>query len=662
MRELTRVWKGVIGVLVGVWSFFLVYTALTVAFHPIVQGSISLGFGLVLVYLLYPLGKKGLSPEPASSLDNFLFGKKDSPALLDILLAILSITPCVYILFTWKEFCMHPGWYETYDLALAGLLAICLLEGTRRCLGKTIPFLVLVFIGYALFGQFIPGFFGHSGFSLEEVLYQLYLMTEGIWGFLTDITSRIIALFILFGPVLFATGVGKGFMDVAQFTGGRVRGGAGQIAVIGSASFGTLSGSSVANVATTGAFTIPTMKRLGYSKNLAGAIEASASSGGQIMPPIMGAGAFVMAEFLGIPYLHVIAAAIIPALIYYAGVASGVWIEATRQGLGKLPLELIPKAREVFAPRQVMTVLIPVGVLIYLLIQYLPPQLCAGWALIVAMVLFMLTGGRLSLKPAWERIKIIAGAYHRAVTAALAWLMVMMSCVQMAVSMIALTGFGVKLSEVIIGLAGVNVLLALIATMGCAIILGMGMTTSAAYVIAAAVLGPALIGLGIPGIAGHLFIFYFAIISAITPPVCIAAFTAASISRGSWLRIAFIAMRLCIAAYIVPYFFVFSPALLMQGEPLYILLCAVTALAAMFFIEAGAGGYFIKPTTILERLLLIAGGLALIQPGLVTDGIGLALIASAWFSQKVMPPIPVIGTRAASPSTSEGEKLNTIRK
>jgi len=657
MRELTGAWKVIAAVMVACWSIFLVYTALTIALHPLLQGGVSLTFGLALVFLLYPLDNKRLSGQASSLKEKILYGTLHSPSWLDVLFLFIAVIPCIYIMVYWEEVARAVGRYEDYQLVFGAVLAVLLLEGTRRALGKAIPILVLLFLAYALVGEHIPGFFGHAGYHHTEILYQLYLMTEGIWGLLTDLTSRVIALFVIFGPVLFAVGVGKGFMDLARFTGGRVTGGAGQISVISSAFFGMLSGSSVANVATTGSFTIPTMKKVGYRSELAGAIEASASSGGQITPPIMGAGAFVMAEFLNIPYLTVMLAAVIPALVYYAGVWAGIYVEAKRYGLGKLPLELIPKFSEVFALKQVVMVFIPIGLLLILLLMYIPPQICAAWSLIVAMVLFMMIGGPLGSKAAWERIKIITAAYYRAICTALAWLMVMMSCVQMAVTMISLTGFGVKISEIIMSLAGVNIFLALIATMVCAIILGMGMTTTAAYVIAAAVLGPALEGLGLPPLAGHLFIFWFAIKSGLTPPVCIACFTAAAIAGANWIRLAWIAIRLGIGGYIMPFFFVFFPVFLMKGTPFDVITHAGLAILAMFPLEAAVMGHFIKPTTILERFLFFAGGLAILDPSWTTDLIGLALIGFGLLSQKFMVlPIPLIGRRAASLSEGGPER------
>ena len=613
MREVRGVWKIVIGVLAGVWSAFLLYTALTVSLHPVLQGSISLSFGLAIVFLAYPLSSKR-TRNAKGAVKTLFFGSETSPSLLDMVMVVVSVFPCVYLMFAWEDIVRHPGFYETYQLVFGAVLVICLLEGTRRSLGVVIPLLVLFFLCYALFGGGIPGMFGHAGFGYEEVLYQLFMMTEGIWGLLTDLTSRLIALFVLFGPVLFATGVGKTFMDISQLSGGRIRGGAGHVAVISSSFFGMLSGSSVANVATTGSFTIPTMKRLGFPPALAGAVEAAASSGGQIMPPIMGAGCFIMAEFLNIPYVSVMVAGLIPAVIYFYGISAGIWVEAGRFGLGKLPAELMPRLKEVLGPKQILTFVLPVGTLVVLLVMFLPPQFCAAWALVMAMGIFLIIGGSWSPQALWERIKVIWEGYFRAVTTALAWLMVMMSCVQMAVTMISLTGFGVKVSSLIIALAGTSLALALVAAMITALILGMGMTTTAAYVIAASVLVPAMKGLGLPLLASHLFIFYFAIKSGLTPPVCITVYTASAIAGSNWLRTAWNSMRLGIGGYIIPFYFLMMPGYLMKGDVWWIIYLVISGLVAMFAIEAGVMGYLTKPSTILERILYTGAGLLILGP------------------------------------------------
>ncbi len=626
MRNLKGGWGKLLNVLVAGWSLFLLVTALYMALHPLLMGAISLIFGLSIVFLVYPLHPGKLQSK--SGLGLLLFGSKESPSLLDLVLIVISVAPCIYIMADWESIVRSPGMYETYQLVMGAVLVICLLEGTRRALGNSIPILVLFFLLYALFGDYVPGAFGHAGFDLEEILYQLYLMSEGVWGLLTDMTSRLIALFVVFGPVLFATGVGKSFMDISMLLGGRFRGGAGHVAVISSSFFGMLSGSSVANAATTGSFTIPTMKRLGFPARFAAGIEASASSGGQIMPPIMGAGCFIMAEFLNISYTKVMIAGIIPAILYFVGISCGIWVEAGRHNLGRLPQELMPKAREVFGLKQVLTFALPVGTLIVMLALFLPPQMCAAWALVVAMVIYLFLRSEI---PFAERLKTIWGGYFQAVTTALAWLMVMMACVQMAVTMISLTGFGVKVSQLILDLAGTSLVLAIIATMLTALILGMGMTTTAAYVIAAAVLVPAMQGLGLPALASHLFIFYFAIKSGLTPPVCITVFTTAAIADSNWLKTAWDAIRLGIGGYIMPFYFLFMPGYLFEGNPWWIIYLIFSGTIAMLAIEAGAMGFFRKHSTFIERLIYFAAGLLILGPleysiaGLLLFGFGIML-------------------------------------
>lgn len=639
MRKLTGGWAKLLNVLVAGWSLFLLVTALYMALHPLLMGAISLIFGLAIVFLVYPLHPGKLEAKGGWGL--LLFGSKRAPSLLDLGLIVVSVVPCIYIMADWESIVRSPGMYETHQLILGAGLVVCLLEGTRRALGNSIPILVLFFLCYALFGSYIPGSFGHAGFDLEEILYQLYLMSEGIWGLLTDMTSRLIALFVVFGPVLFATGVGKSFMDISLLLGGRLRGGAGHVAVISSSFFGMLSGSSVANAATTGSFTIPTMKRLGFPAPFAAGIEASASSGGQIMPPIMGAGCFIMAEFLNISYTKVMIAGLIPAVLYFVGISCGIWVEAGRHNLGKLPDELMPKVREVFGPKQVLTFALPVGTLIVMLALFLPPQMCAAWALVVAMALYLLLQ---SETPFVERLKTIWGGYFQAITTALAWLMVMMACVQMAVTMISLTGFGVKVSQIIIDLAGTSLVLAIIATMLTALILGMGMTTTAAYVIAAAVLVPAMQGLGLPALASHLFIFYFAIKSGLTPPVCITVFTTAAIADSNWLKTAWDAMKLGIGGYIMPFYFLFMPGYLFEGELWWILYLIFSGTVAMLAIEAGAMGFFKKHSTPLERLIYIAAGLLILGP-LEYSIAGFLLLGLGILLERWDLPIPVLGRR-----------------
>jgi len=649
MRNLTGVWKWI---LVGITTCaigFILFTSLTRPYHPALQGSIILSYGMLVVFLIFPLSKQAISKQDSVLMRRLVFGTESSPSMIDIMFTILGSAPSIFIILYWEPIVSNPLTYETYHLILGAMLFFMLIEATRRTLGLIVPIVVALFVLYAFLGHLLPASIGHGGYVLEELLYIFYLTTEGVWGLLTDLTSRLIAIFILLGPILFACGVGNTFIKWARFTGGRIRGGAGQIALLSSAGLGMLSGSSVANVATTGTFTIPTMKKLGYHAEIAGATEASASSGGQIMPPIMGAGAFVMAELLGIKYTTIMLAAVIPALCYFVGIGSGVYALAGKYGLSKLPGHLIPKWGELLNLREIINTIIPIGILVYLLALYLPPQTCAGWSLISALFIFLFLGG--SLKPAeiLKRIIITLKAFFNAANRALVMLIVMMSCVQVIVSLINATGLGVKISEFIVNLAGASAFLALIAVMIVAIILGMGMSTTAAYVIAASALGPAMITLGLMPLPSHLFIFYFAIAAGITPPVCVAVFTARAISGGSWMKIAALSMGLSLGGYIIPYYFIYQPAILMQGSPWVILRVFITVAVGMFFIEAGVFGHFTRPASWLERILFILGGLLLMGTRLSTDIIGVSLMAIAVVSHLAMPDIPFIGKRPVPP-------------
>ncbi len=645
MRNVTGVWKWIVIAITALAVGFILFTSLTRPYHPALQGSIILSYGMLVVFLNFPTSKRALETQHSHRLQLLVFGTKNSPSIIDVTFTILGAAPSIFIIIYWEPIVSNPLTYETYHLVLGAMLFFMLIEATRRTLGLIVPIVVTLFILYAFLGHLLPASIGHGGYVLEELLYIFYLTTEGVWGLLTDLTSRLIAIFILLGPILFACGVGNTFIKWSRFTGGRIRGGAGQIALLSSAGLGMLSGSSVANVATTGTFTIPTMKKLGYHSEIAAATESSASSGGQIMPPIMGAGAFVMAELLGIKYTSIMLAAIIPALCYFVGIGSGVYALAGKYGLSKLPSQLIPSWGELLDPREILNTIIPIGILIYLLVRYLPPQTCAGWSLVSSLFIFLFLGGSLRPAEVLKRIRISLQAFFNAANRALVMLIVMMSCVQVIVSLINATGLGVKISEFIVNLAGDNSFLALIAVMIVAIILGMGMSTTAAYVIAASALGPALITLGLMPLPSHLFIFYFAIAAGITPPVCVAVFTARAISGGSWMKIAFISMGLSLGGYIIPYYFIYQPAIIMEGSLWVILRVVITVMIAMFFIEAGVFGYFMGPASWLERLLFIAGGLLLMGARLSTDIIGVGLVALAIGSHLFMPEIPLIGTR-----------------
>lgn len=624
MRQPTGLWKFLVYLVVALWSALIGYTSLFQALHPLLQGGLAVILGSIIIYLIYPISAKLIEIGERSTLVRIIIaGSKNHPSLFDIILLVLAIYPSLYVIINWETIVSNPGVFETKHLVMGALLIVSLLEATRRSVGLMIPLVVIAFIAYTLWGHLIPGRFGHPGFSLTDITYQLYLMTEGVWGMLTDLTSRIIAPFIIFGPVLFATGVGDTIMKLSTYAGGRIAGGSGHVAVISSSLFGMLSGSSVANAATTGAFTIPLMKRTGFSREFAAAVEAAASSGGQIMPPIMGAGCFVMAEFLGIPYVKIMIAATIPALLYFIGISAGIWIEAKRKKIEGIPRDLLPSLKEILSLNSILGFILPIGTLIVLLFLFLPPQVCAIWALLISIVFFLLFGGK--LKEVFKRSQIIWDSLIEGIVKTLAWLMIMMASVQVVVSLISLTGFGVKISEFILDLSGYNVYLALVAAMLTSIILGMGMTTTAAYVVAAAVLASALQKMGLDPLATHLFIFYFAIKSGLTPPVCITVFTTAAIAKANWFKTALESMKLGIGGYIMPFFFVFYPAYLLKGSTYEILFAFLGATIAMLAIEASLIGYWSVRIPIPVRLVLFIAGLLLMIPKVFPLLLGLAL-------------------------------------
>lgn len=615
MRRPEGFWKYLIGIVVLLWVVFIFYTSIYRPLHPLLQGGIALVFALIIVYILYPISKRLLLKKNIPKATRVLLvGTESSPALLDLLICGAGVFSCLYVIVNWEAIVMNPGFFETKHLVLGTILILVLLEATRRSVGIMIALLVLLFIVYALYGYKVPGRFGHPGFTVTDILYQLYLMTEGIWGMLTDLTSRIIAPFILLGPVLFTTGVGDTIMKLSLYFGGKFTGGSGHVAVASSSLFGMLSGSSVANAATTGAFTIPLMKRTGFSKEFASAVEAAASSGGQIMPPVMGAGVFVMAEFLGVPYVKIMIAALIPAIIYFVGISAGVWLEAKRKKMAPIPKELVPPLSEILHFKTMARFLLPIGTLIVMLFLMLPPQLCAIWAVIVALLFFILFEGSLNITSLRERISKIYDSFYDGIARTLAWLMVMMASVQIIVTLISLTGFGVKISEFILELSGFNKYLALLAGMITAIVLGMGMTTTAAYIIGAAVLGGALQTMGFDPLAIHLFIFYFAIKSGITPPVCITVFTTSAIAGANWLKSAIYSMKLGIGGYILPFLFVLYPAYLLKGGVFEITLAIIGGIVAMFAIEAGVLGHFNVRLGLFWRLLLFTLGIVMMIP------------------------------------------------
>jgi TRAP transporter 4TM/12TM fusion protein len=462
--------------------------------------------------------------------------------------------------------------------------------------------------------------------SIEQLVGHLYFTTEGIFGIPLGVSSTFIFLFILFGAYLESTGLGKFFIDIANAIAGWASGGPAKVAVLSSALMGTVSGSSVANVAGTGSFTIPMMKKLGYRKEFAGAVEAASSTGGQLMPPVMGAAAFLMAEFVGVPYIDIVAAAVIPAILYFTGLWLGVHLEAKRNNLKGVPRDQLPKAWVIFKERGHLA--IPLVVIVYLLVTGYTPMRAALVAIVLSIVASALRKST-RMKP----IEIIKGLEAGARNV----LGVVIACASagIIIGVVTKTGIGLKLASGLLALSGGNLLLTMFFTMITSIVLGMGVPTTANYVITSTIAAPALVQMGVPVLAAHMFVFYFGIIADVTPPVALAAYAASGISGGKPLMTGVNASKLAIGAFIIPYIFVMSPMILMINATAFgLIFSTVTAILGMVGVSSAMIGYLADHSKPIERVILFVGGILMIIPGVETDIPGMIILVAIMLLQR----------------------------
>lgn len=609
--EYTGIMAKIVAAIAIAFSVFQLYTATFGVLDAQLQRAVHLGFGLALVYLLYPTRKSW---------------SRHKLHPLDLVLAILGAAAPAYIVIEYNELVLRAGQVSNTDLAV-GLLGILLvIEATRRVVGIPMVCVVLAFIAYAYAGPYMPGVLAHRGLTTQQLVSHLFFTTEGIFGIPLGVSSTFIFLFILFGAYLESTGLGKFFIDLANAIAGWASGGPAKVAVLSSGLMGTVSGSSVANVVGTGSLTIPMMKKLGYHKNFAGAVEAAASTGGQLMPPVMGAAAFLMAEFVGVPYIEIVKAAIIPAALYFAGVWLGVHFEAKRNNLKGIPRSQLPKISNLLVERGHLA--LPLIVIVYLLVSGYTPMRAALVAIVLAIVCSALRKST-RMKP----IEIVRGLENGAKNV----LGVLVACAAagIIIGVVTKTGVGLKLASGLLDLSGGLLLPTMFFTMITAIVLGMGVPTTANYVITSTIAAPALVQMGVPVLAAHMFVFYFGIIADVTPPVALAAYAGAGIAGGNPLWTGVNASKLAIAAFIIPYIFVLSPVLLMQGDAsLWALLSStITAIIGMVAISSAMIGYLADNCRPYERIILIIGGLSLLKPGLVTDLCGIMLFAIVLFFQ-----------------------------
>jgi len=601
-----------IAIVAIVMSVFHLYMAGIGVMPAMQMRMLHLAFVLFLIFILYPAGTKS---------------NKKRPSPLDYLFAVAGAGVNLYMFFVIDVIAMRPGAYVTQlDLTVGLIGGLLVLEAARRCIGKELTILAILFLLYAYLGPYLPGDLRHRGYSIERIIEHMFLSAEGVYGIALGVSATFIFLFILFGAFLGQTGLSKLITNVAMAAAGHTPGGPAKVAVVASGAFGMISGSAAANVVTTGTFTIPLMKSLGYRPYFAGAVEAVASTGGQIMPPIMGAAAFIMAEFLGIPYRDVIIAAFIPAVLYYVSCWMMVDFEARKLNLKGLSRDQLPKIGPL--AKDNWHLLIPVVLLVSLIMMEYTPTFAAFYSILCLVVVSTFRKHtRLNLLSLG---KALEGGARGALGVAIAC-----AVIGFIIGVITLSGIGLMLATGILALAGGVLITTMILTMIACIILGMGLPTSAAYIVAGIVAAPAMVQLGVEPITAHLFVLYFACISAITPPVALAAYAAAGIAGADPAKVGWAAARLGLAGFIVPFMFVFAPGLVMQGPAYVILWNFVSASIGVICLAASMQGYFLTHAKIYERVALFACALFLIEGRIITDLAGLGILALVIVLQKI---------------------------
>lgn len=640
MRQLTGWERIVITAYATAASLFHLYTAATGVLASRYQRGFHLFFLLPLAFLLFPATKK--SP-------------KDRIPLLDWVLALLAAVPSLFVIIEAER--LESRWefvtpVFTSELVIGVLLIVILLEAVRRAVAPAMAWLAIVAILYLFLGHYLPGILYHRPYTLKQAIEICYLVVDdGIYGSITGVSAVFVALFVIFGAFIYEMGLGQYFIDFAIRVAGRRTGGPAQIAVISSSCFGTISGSAVANVMVDGWYTIPLMKRVGYRANFAAAVEAAASTGGQLMPPVMGAAAFLMAEITHIPYLSICIAAAIPAILYYFSLGTIIHVEALKYRLKSLA-EL--DAPPLSALIKNSYLILPVVVLVAFLVNGYSPFKAAFWGILIAVAVSFVK------RKTWMTPRKIVAALE---SGAKDMIMVAgaCACAGLIISVAVNTGVALKFTSLVISFSQENFIIALALIMVAAVILGMGLPTTAAYVLAVSVGGPALLKMGGDLLSVHLFVFYFAILACVTPPVALAAYAAASIAKTDPMKTGFEASKLVFAGYIIPYLVIYNPGLMLRGTLTEIFLSFALALFCTFFIAVAMEGYGTRgPLNFLERLLAFAASIILPFPIIFDRAtsffVGLGLVALFMAQQRLSKRKMMFATAAdpADEGTPEG--------
>ncbi len=628
-------------VLVG-YALFQLYTSYFGMLEPLVQRGVFLGLGIGSIFLM--TAQRRLAEKQVRAL-----------VPLDIALAIIGYYVCFHIVFSAKRISNFMVELTTWDMMLGALAIAVVLEAARRTIGFFLPLIALAGLAYYYFGhQYITGTWQPPRVSALTFIETYYASTETIFGYMVDMGTRIIAIFIILGALLLSTGATEIFIKLATRIAGRTYGGQAKVCTVSSALFGTVTGSAVANVMAMGPVTIPTMRRAGYKGSYAAAVEAVSSAGGQIMPPIMGAGAFIMAEILNIPFSSVMTAAVIPALLYFMVLWFSVGLRARRYGMRPLERSELPLWKDLAEPFAALPMYLPAAALIALLMMDYSPTLAGSMAILVLVATLLvlrtlkclLEGRARDLPEVYRTLlkEIFEGLYlgGKAIT----MIAVLLACAAIVVKVLTATGAGVKVSSLILSFSNDSLVIVLVLTAVLAILLGMDVPTTASYILASAIAGPILIRLGIEPLNAHLFIFYFAILSAITPPVCASVFAAASIAGESFWRVAGHAVVMAIALYLIPFLFIFRTGVLMEGTVFDIVYDTTITGLAVFAITGASAGFLLGPLTWVARIILYMGGGLLFFPAAWSDAGGVAIVVvmaafSHWFPKEDPPHQPV---------------------
>ena len=605
----------IIMVVLTAWAVFQLYASISNKVPLQILRYTHLGLAISMAYILYPATKHA---------------DRHKLPWYDCVLAALFVCVVSYFIINYKPLQFRAGSYTQLDTIMAGLGIALVLLACWRVVGPPIVIIASCFFIYGLVGKYMGGFLQHRGFSLKRIITHLFITTEGVIGNPLGVCSTYIYLFILFGAFLEKTGIGQFFIDLANALAGWAAGGPAKVAVLSSALQGTVSGSSVSNTVSTGSFTIPMMKSLGYEPEFAGAVEAAASTGGQIMPPVMGSAAFLISETCSVPYRQLMVIAVIPAVLYFTGIWISVHLEAKRLGLKGIPRDQLPKLWPLI--RDKGHLLLPLLAIIYLMLTgFTITRAALIGCLICVVVPYVRKGTRV---PFLQIFTALPQASRSVISVATAC-----STAGIIIGMVTLTGLGQRIGTGIFSLVGNNVFLALVCAMFTSLILGMGVSTTSNYLIKSTIAAPILIKAGIPLLAAHMFCFYFGIVADITPPVALAAYAGSAIAKGNAFKTGVNATKLAIAAFLIPYMFAMNPKMIMIGGTfLEALPMIITAILGLVGIGGGFIGYLNGPLKLPMRLLSFAGGICMVIPGTLTDIVGAVVIAGVfvltWFIQK----------------------------